>query len=78
LWTNFAKWGDPNGPSAEEAKVAGDEETFQKVVLTRWEACSAENIERHLNMAKEPMMKEGTAESHRVKRLGPAYRALVE
>lgn len=81
-WTNFAKFGDPNGQSGAEMPSAVEEaakDASQPPSLqVYWAALSPENMERHLIIAKEPRMREGTAESKRVQRLAPAYRALIQ
>lgn len=79
-WTNFAKWGDPNGASTKRAaNVDGNENGKTQAFATtiHWETLNAENIERHMHIGSEPRMKETSADNKRIEQLALIYRALV-
>uniref|UniRef100_A0A1I7XSV2 COesterase domain-containing protein n=1 Tax=Heterorhabditis bacteriophora TaxID=37862 RepID=A0A1I7XSV2_HETBA len=53
LWTNFAKYGDPNGSAFDTSSSLSD-----LCPPFRWEPATKENPQRHLSIALEPSMHE--------------------
>uniref|UniRef100_A0A915ATG3 Carboxylesterase type B domain-containing protein n=2 Tax=Parascaris univalens TaxID=6257 RepID=A0A915ATG3_PARUN len=51
LWTNFAKYGDPNGPTQQQS--------FSDF---KWEPVCKEHSDRYLNICLKPCMKDGYCE----------------
>ncbi|CAI2347443.1 unnamed protein product [Caenorhabditis sp. 36 PRJEB53466] len=47
LWTNFAKYGDPNGVGDDEAKLE-----------QKWEPATLENPQTHLSLSPEPKLQQ--------------------
>ncbi|KAI1723263.1 carboxylesterase family domain-containing protein [Ditylenchus destructor] len=79
MWTNFAKFGDPNGRKCDNNnnEIPNVNDKNARNMDFCWEPVSEDSLERHLVINEKPRMCENL-ESKRIERLAPSLEYLLQ